>query len=391
MKNWTMERVAVAGYFAILGFVCSAWVSSIDDLKLALGLDDAQLGQLLFFGPLGNLVTFAFASRLIGALGSRRSTVVFAPLYVLAALAMALCFLFRAPYPCWAVSLACFGGIGNLVNISMNTQAGIVEKKSGRSVMNTFHALFSLFFLSGVLVAMGAQSLAVPVAYRMFAAVVLGAVIHLGVLWRLPKDQDERPPEKGRWRRPDRALLSVGLAAIVIMGCEGAVNDWVNVFYMTNFADTGLDLGGLRKLGLLAFTVAMVTGRFGANGLVNRFSPGRVFRLYVLLSCVGLGLSLSAPFLGLSALVLLALVTVGFAVAGLGISGLVPLLYSKANRTRSMAPASALTFVGSMGFLGYFFGPPFLGFVSRMTNLSVALGIFAALMLFCLLLDLDRD
>lgn len=392
MKGWTKERVAVAGYFALLGIVCSAWVSSIDDLKILLGLDDAQLGQLLFCGPLGNLVSFTFASRLIAKLGSRRGTVFVAPFYLLAAAGLGLCYVFKAPWWYWGLSLAVFGGTGNLVNISMNTQAGIVEKRSGRNIMNSFHALFSLFFLLGVLLAMGAQSLSVPVGGRILATVILGGILHLGVCWFLPGERDEQPADQGsRWHMPDRLLFMIGLSAIVIMGCEGAVNDWVNVFYEANFSKMGMGLDGLRKLGLLAFTIAMVFGRLCANGLVNQFSPGRIFRLYILLSFLGLALSLLSPFLGVSPYVMLTLATIGFAVAGLGISGLVPLLYSKANRTHSMSPSSALTFVGSMGFLGYFFGPPLLGFISRITNLSVALGLFAGLILFCLLLDLDGD
>ena len=58
MERWSSERVAVAAYFAVLGLVCATWASSIDDMKLLLGLNDAEQGWLLFSGPLGNLVSF---------------------------------------------------------------------------------------------------------------------------------------------------------------------------------------------------------------------------------------------------------------------------------------------------------------------------------------------
>ena len=40
---WSRERISVCAYFAILGLVCSAWVSSIDHIKELLGLDHSSL------------------------------------------------------------------------------------------------------------------------------------------------------------------------------------------------------------------------------------------------------------------------------------------------------------------------------------------------------------
>jgi hypothetical protein len=56
-----------------------------------------------------------------------------------------------------------------------------------------------------------------------------------------------------------------------------------------------------------------------------------------------------------------------------------------------MPAASAVTFVGSMGFLGYFMGPPMIGHVAHATSLSISLGIFAVLILACLFLRLEDD
>ena len=52
---WSRERIAVAAYFAVLGVICATWASSIDDMKLLLGLNEAEQGWLLFSGPIGNL------------------------------------------------------------------------------------------------------------------------------------------------------------------------------------------------------------------------------------------------------------------------------------------------------------------------------------------------
>ena len=85
------------------------------------------------------------------------------------------------------------------------------------------------------------------------------------------------------------------------------------------------------------------------------------------------------------------LATIGYAIAGYGISPLAPILYSKANKAKAMPAASAVTFVGSMGFLGYFMGPPMIGHIAHATSLSLSLGVFAVLILLCLFLRLDND
>ena len=166
------------------------------------------------------------------------------------------------------------------------------------------------------------------------------------------------------------------------MGCEGSINDWVGVFYHNSLAAPPSRV----KWGFCAVCAMMTVGRLVTDGLINRFGAAKVLRVYCVFVAAGLGVALTSPYTGLEGLRLHLLATAGYAVAGYGISALVPILYSKANKTKSMPAASALTFVGSMGFLGYFMGPPMIGHVADATSLSLALGIFAVLILSCLFL-----
>ena len=385
-RQFSVERMAVAGYFAILGFVCASWVSSIDDLKVLLNLNASELGWLLVAGPCGNLVSFTFASALFARIGSRRGLVLAASAYLAAGLGLASCFLLRAPLPVWCGAIAAFGGCGNLFNIAVNTQGGIVEKRVGRSIMNSFHGMFSVTCFAGGFLALGATVLAVPAGCRIGLTVLLAVVAHLVLSRRLPPDESVAPTKAKGWRRPDRALFALGLAALVIMGCEGAVSDWVGVFYR----DSLLAPGARVKWGFCAVMGAMTVGRFVTDRLVTRFGARRILHVYCVLVSLGLALALAAPYLAVRGLALHLLATAGFAVTGFGISALVPILYSKANRTTAMPAASAITFLGSMGFLGYFMGPPLIGHLAELTSLSVALGLFAVLILACLLIDPEK-
>lgn len=387
---WSRERIAVCAYFAILGLVCSAWASSIDELKVLLDLDEGQTGWLLFSGPFGNLVTFTFASALAARLGPRRCVVGAAWVYLFSALALAACFFTRAPVPFWCLVIAFFGGSGNVVNISINAQAGLVEKHAGRQIMSSFHGVFSVMMFSGALFTLLTTAFVIPVSWRLLATCLIAFGLQFGFMSLLPADEpaEIKPVEKGRrWHRPDRALVGMGLAALVIMGCEASISDWVCIY----FRESLLASDAQAKWGFCAVTGMMAFARFVGDGLVNRFTPRRMLRLDSLLVSLGLALALAVPFTGLAGLPALFVSLAGYAVAGFGIAGMIPILYSRVNRTQAMPPASALTFVGSMGFFGYFFGPPIIGHVAKATNLSVGLGLFAVLILALLLLRIDDD
>ena len=374
---------AVSGYFAILGLVCAAWMSSIDDLKVLLGLDAARFGWLLVSGPCGNLVSFTFASTLLARMGSRRGLVLVVTGYLLAGFGLAACFLLKAPIPVWCATIAAFCGCGNLFNIAVNTQGGIVERRLGTPIMNSFHGMFSALCLLGGLLALVSSTLAISPGVRILGTLVVATLAHLALFRNLPADDAPvRMREKGG-HRPDRALFALGLAALVIMGCEGAVSDWVGVFYRDSLVSPETRV----KWGFCAVMGAMTVGRFLTDRLVLRFGAKRILHAYSVLVSLGLALALASPYLALAGLALHLLATLGFAITGFGISALVPLLYSKANRTKAMPAASAITFLGSMGFLGYFLGPPLIGHVAGLTSLSAALAIFAVLILGCLFVN----
>jgi hypothetical protein len=57
----------------------------------------------------------------------------------------------------------------------------------------------------------------------------------------------------------------------------------------------------------------------------------------------------------------------------------VPLVYSAAGRSRVLSPGVALAAVSTIGYLGFLFGPPFIGFIAQASSLRVSLGLIAVL------------
>jgi MFS family permease len=69
----------------------------------------------------------------------------------------------------------------------------------------------------------------------------------------------------------------------------------------------------------------------------------------------------------------------GFLMVGIGVSSIVPLVYGLAGKSKTMRPGVALAAVSSIGFLGFLFGPPFIGFIAQIASLRWSFAVIAIL------------
>src|SRR5882672_7818333 len=140
-----IHRIAVSSFFFLAGLCFSSWASRIPDIRLRLHLDNAGLGAVLLGLPAGLLTSLPLAGWLVAKFGSR-------PVATLAAIfyACTLPFLGLAAAPWQLVAcLFLFGMGGNMLNISMNTQAIGTELLYKRTIMASYHGLWSLAGFSG--------------------------------------------------------------------------------------------------------------------------------------------------------------------------------------------------------------------------------------------------
>jgi len=61
------------------------------------------------------------------------------------------------------------------------------------------------------------------------------------------------------------------------------------------------------------------------------------------------------------------------------VSSVIPLVYSTAGKSKVLSPGVALAAVSTIGYLGFLFGPPFIGFIAQVSGLRVSLGLIAIL------------
>ena len=354
-------RTALNVFFFAMGTVFASWAIRIPDVKRALGLSDAQLGGVLFASPLGEVASIAPSAWLIGRLGSRRVIALAMTAMPFSLIGLGLS---DSIYQLF-VALFCFGLFNNMLNIALNAQAVGVETLYGRSIMATFHGMWSLGGVAGGLVGSVLAPLGVaPLPH--FCGIFIFVMILLLTLrkWTLPREVrfGHAAETSGRVRyRPDAYLLALGCIAFGSMATEGAMYDWSSVY----FAQVVRPEESLVRLGYMACMCAMVLGRLMADGLVNRHGVRPVLQLSGMCIAVGLSLALAWPCLGAA--------TLGFALVGFGMASVVPLCYSLAGKSTKVPARVAISLVSSVSFLGFLACPPMVGFLSHALNLRWAL------------------
>lgn len=362
-------RLAVSFFFFIQGVVFASWANRIPDIKASLGLDDRQLGTVLFAIPVGQMAAMALSGWLVNRFGSRRMMTIGALLYSLLLIPLSL-----APSAHTLMgSLFLFGVSSNLCNAAVNTQAIGAERLHGKTIMASFHGLWSMGGFLGGLISMAFVGAGMSPEVQ-FMCVSAAAVMTIGYFrTQLVRFDIKAQPQKeehpgGRLallRKVDPFVLALGFMAFAAMVCEGCMYDWSGVYYREVI---GVEDGQV-QLGYVVCLCTMTIGRFLSDHFVMRYGRRAVIVTSGLLIFGGMMLAVIVPNIVCA--------TIGLFFVGFGISSTVPICYSLAGHSESMSSAMAVTTVASVGYLGFLLGPPVIGHISHAISLHYTFGIMA--------------
>ncbi len=353
-------RFSVSAFYFIQGLVFSSWASRIPDIKDTLHLNDAEFGSVLFALPIGQFATMAVSGYLVSRFGSKRILSFAAVLYPMALIGLG------AAATVWQLTLGLvfFGITSNMCNIAVNTQGVGVERIYRQSIMASFHGLWSLAGVVGGVISTWMVARHIIPLYHFCIIAVIDLIILFSVRnSMLPRDNapqrvaSETQPKQRFFSRPDRYIVVLGLIAFCSMICEGTMFDWSSV-YFEQIVQPGKDL---IRVGYIAFMSAMTCGRFTADRLITRSGAVSVMQVSGILIASGLAIAVAFPYFIPS--------TIGFLLVGFGTSSIVPLCYSMAGKSKTMFPGIALATVSTIGFFGFLFGPPLIGYISHAFNL----------------------
>lgn len=362
-----INRLAISSFFFFVGFLYANWVARLPELQRLYDVSNAMLGTLLLCWAAGAIVSMPFAGWLTVVFGSQRLTwftawgfCLFAPLIPVFS-------------NIWLIGgLFFFLGLNNgALDVSINGQAVYVERMYGKPIMSSFHAVFSI----GMALGAGAGALFAKLIVPLFThLLIISALCAALLVWAMQHlIKDEAANSKNRdgegaytegvqtFRLPTKAILPLGIIAFCGMTGEGSMADWSAIYMNKTIGMTE----AFSALAFGAFATSMTVGRIFGDFFIAKLGKRKVLIYSSLLSFLGLAL----------ALVVMNeyIVLLGFFSVGLGLSNVVPIIYSTAGNTEGVTPSVGIAMATTIGYAGFFVGPPVIGFLADAFSLQIGL------------------
>ncbi|MER6560100.1 MFS transporter [Streptomyces sp. NPDC001027] len=255
------------------------------------------------------------------------------------------------------VALAVFGLAVGALDASMNMLGVSLQRTYGRSIMLSFHAVYSLGGILGASLAWAGAHwhLALWVSYLPVVAVLLPAAL-VGSRWYV----DGGPEAGGVGAQDEKAsggeaglvfkvLLPLCLVMTFAYIGDSTVSNW-SAKYLQDV------LGSSEQLATVPYNVYMVTtllGRAIGDFGVRRFGAAAVVRLGALVAAAGFAVVAVAPGAWVGML--------GFTLVGLGLCVLVPQTFAAAGRLFPGASDAAIARLNIFNYVGFLIGSPLVG------------------------------
>jgi MFS family permease len=373
-------RAAVAVLFFTNGALFANLIPRFPEIKDDLGLSNAALGSALAAFPLGAVILGLLAAVVVARYRSARVAVG-------GVLLLASAVVLTGAAPTWAAlagAMFVAGGIDAILDVAQNTHGLRVQRLYGRSVVNSFHGVWSIGSVAGGLMGSAAAGLSIPLVTHLFAAAALCGAVALTsyrFLLRGP-DDDERlaqaeliataegrasspGPGRSRLRTMDKAVLRIVLPLGIVAACGAFVEDagasWGAIYLRDELGAAAATAG----LAFVALQAAMTVGRLFGDRVVDRYGQRTVARVGGALIAVGMGLALALPSIPST--------LAGFALSGIGVATLVPAAMHAADELPGLPSGAGLTVVSWLLRVGFLISPPLVGIVADAVSLRVGL------------------
>jgi len=266
-------------------------------------------------------------------------------------------------------ALVLWGASASVLDVSMNVQGSVIEQRRDRPIMSSLHGLWSVGTMVGAALTALVAGLGISVRLHLLVAAPLLLVAML-LAGRPFVTGDGGQAVRTALAWPRGPLLALAVLAFSAVGVEGGMYDWSGVYLRRMLDAPEVTAASAPTF----FSAAMAVGRLGGDQLTMRFRAPLLARACALLAGLGVG----AIILAHSAYVVFG----GLIAVGLGLSILVPLIFSAAGRSTTMPAGTAIAAVAALGYGAFLIGPPTIGLAAELVTLRgafVILLILAAL------------
>lgn len=364
-------RAAVAVLFLTNGALFANLLPRYPEIKADLGIGNAAYGLAVAAFPAGAIAAGLAAGVLVRRLGSARVAVAGTLLTGAGALAAGLADSVAA----FAAALFLAGAMDAITDVAQNAHGLRVQRRYGRSIINSLHAIWSVGAVTGGAMAAGAIALDLTRGQHLLVSGVLFGIAACAALRHCLPGPDTEPAaeddttghdtSRDRNTAAPRRVVHV-LAALVLIATAGTlVEDAGNSWAALYLSDSLHASATLAASGFIALVGAQFVGRLIGDRLVDRFGQRQVARAGGLIAAAGMGLALAVPTVPGTVL--------GFAAAGFGVATLVPAAMHEADELPGLRPGSGLTIVSWLMRLGFLLSPPVVGLVADAAGLRTGL------------------
>ena len=361
-------RLGVTLLFITNGLIWSNLAPRYPEIRAHLGLTYGQFGLAVMFGALGAMVLGLSAAPIIRRYRSSRVAVVSMIAMAIAAVAASLA-------PTWilfAAALFFVGAIDSIADVAQNSHGLRVQREMKRSVINSFHAMWSIGAVIGGLMGGVAAGLHIPVPVHFAVVAVIVAIANvIGYRMLLPGD-DPVPAATtasgGGSLRRVAARVWLTLAALAVVAIAGGWVEDAGGTWSASYLKDSLHAGPtLAAMGFVALMTMETIGRLIGDRMVDRFGQRTVARVGGLITATGMGIALLWPSIPLT--------IVGFGLAGLGVATTIPAAMHEADELPGFRQGTGLTILSWTLRLGFLLSPVLVGAIADAKSLRVGLSL----------------
>lgn len=328
---------AIAVQFFVNGALFASFIPRLPEIRDRVGISVAGIGLLMSIAGVSGLIASATVGRAITRFGTRRVMLVAG---TVVSLSLPIVGLATTPVVL-LIGLAGMLSFDVPVDVAMNMQGSWLSARRHAPVMNRLHGLWSLGTVIGGVSSsrIAAAGVSLSTHLVLAGALLLAVLGYVGRgLLRIDEHHDDATvaasastDRRGPWFNP--ILVLFVFAGFFAVALESSSIEWAAFRLTDDFAVSA----GVAALAYVAVTAGMTIGRFAGDWATMKLGPRRLTQLALGLAGIGLATASLSP----SSYLVLG----GYAIAGLGISTLLPMLYDTAAKHpgRTGAGLGALT------------------------------------------------
>lgn len=408
-------RLAVAALFFTNGALFSNLIPRYPEIKDIFALSDSIYGLTIALFPLGAICAGPLAGAFIRRFSSARTAClgtvgigVFLSIVGLIATWRASLgaqatgtTLATAVYILYAVMFFSGGAFDSVTDVGQNAHGLRVQKLYGRSIINSFHAAWSIGAVAGGLMGSLATSLHIPLGWHLTGSSLIFIIVGF-TAYRFTLPGSDDVPERieritdaesmtlsGRTTpggpdiasdqaestqtqqvRPVAVSTLVAITTLTFLSISGTlVEDAGNAWSALIMRDYLGIPGGAAGLAFVVLLFSQAIGRIVADKVIDAIGARGTSFIGGAMVLVGGVVAFVYPHV---ATMILAMV-----LAGAGCSAIVPIAMNAADNIPRMKTGSGLTIVTWLMRLAFLLSPPIMGMIVEATSLRAVLAVLA--------------